>query len=203
MAERGEEGNGQRRIEAQEREILRTERRILTVADFMALLMVAATAFTAIATWRTYEISELIFAMSDRPFIGVQKVSFERTDTEQPAIVVDFRNFGPIPADDAIITVTPLLDGKPIPPHDGEMSVSNQGVVSPGVPHFFYVFLIPDEYKKAVSGAARMMVRITVEYKGPELGRRYCYLEKLFYDFHTSTFRHAGGTTHCGNTDVF
>src|ERR1700676_3668879 len=148
MAERGEDGKREQRIEAQEREILRTERRILTVADFMALLMVAATAFTAIATYRTYQVSELIFAISDRPFIGVQKVSFERTDTEQPAIVVDFRNFGPIPADDAIVTVTPALDGKPVPPHDGETSVSNQGVVSPGVPHFFYVFLLPEENKK-------------------------------------------------------
>jgi hypothetical protein len=203
MAERGEEDKRGQRIEAQEREILRAERRILSVADFMALLMVAATAFTALATWRTYQVSQLIFAISDRPFIGVQKVSFERTDTEQPALVVDFRNFGPIPADDAIITVTPLLDGKPIPSHDGEMTVSNQGVVSPGVPHFFYVFLVPEEYKKAVSGAARLMVRINVEYKSPSLERRYCYLEKLFYDYRTSSFRHAGGTTHCGNTDIF
>src|ERR1019366_2288278 len=203
MAERGEEDKRGQRIEAQEREILRAERRILSVADFMALLMVAATAFTALATWRTYQVSQLIFAISDRPFIGVQKVSFERTDTEQPALVVDFRNFGPIPADDAIITGTPLLDGKPIPSHDGEMTVSNQGVVSPGVPHFFYVFLVPEEYKKAVSGAARLMVRINVEYKSPSLERRYCYLEKLFYDYRTSSFRHAGGTTHCGNTDIF
>lgn len=202
MAERGEDNRG-RRIEAQAREILRTERRILSVADFMALLMVAATAFTAFATWRTEKVSELIFAIADRPFIGVQKVSFERTDTEHPAIVVDFRNFGPIPADDAIVTVIPLLDGKPIPAHDDEMSVSNQGVVSPGVPHFFYLFLIPEEYKKAVSGAARLMVKINIEYKSPALERRYCYLQKLFYDFHTGTFRHAGGTTHCGNTDIF
>jgi hypothetical protein len=203
MAERGEEGNGQRRIEAQEREILRTERRILSIADLMALLMVAATAFSAFATWRTEQVSELIFAISDRPFIGVEKVSFDRTDTEQPAIVVDFRNFGPIPADDAILKVMPLLDGKPIPPRDGEMTDSNQGVISPGVPHFFYAFLLPEEYKKAVSGVARLMVRVSVEYKGPELRRQYCYLEKLFYDFHTNTFRHAGGNTRCGNTDIY
>ena len=84
MAERAEEEKHERRIDAQAREILRTERRILTVADFMALMMVAATAFTALATWRTYKVSELIFAISDRPFLGVQRVTFERTDTAEP-----------------------------------------------------------------------------------------------------------------------
>jgi len=167
----------------------------------MALLMVAATAFSAIATWRTYQVSELIFAVSDRPFIGVQQASFERTDSAQPAIAIEFRNFGPIPADDAVLTVIPLLDGKPIPPRESEMSARNQGVVSPGVPHFFYVFLIPEEYKKAISGAARLMLQLSVEYKGPALRRHYCYRENVAYDYRTATFRAAGGTSRCGNTN--
>jgi hypothetical protein len=180
MAERGEEEQRHRRIDTQAREILRTQRRILTVADFMALLMVAATAFTALATWRTYKVSELIFAISDRPFIGVQQVTFERTDTAEPAIVVDFRNFGPIPADAAIVSVTALLDGRPVPARDGEMTSLDQGVVSPEIPHFFYVFLLQTEYKRAVSGAARLMVRVSIEYKGPALDRRFCYKKNLF-----------------------
>ncbi len=203
MAERGEEGKAERRIEAQAREILRTERRILTVADFMALMMVAATAFTALATWRTYKVSELIFAISDRPFLGVDKVTFERTDSPEPVIVVDFRNFGPIPADGAIIAAEALLDGKPIPPHDGEGTASDQGTVSPGVPHFFYLFLNSDEYKRIISGGVHLMVRVSIEYKGPALDRRFCYVKKLFYDSHTSTFRPAGGNANCTNTDVF
>lgn len=203
MAEREDDDKHERRIESQARAILRTERRILTVADFMALLMVAATAFAAFATWRTYRVSELIFAISDRPFIGVQQVTFERTDTAEPAIVVDFRNFGPIPADDAIVTVKALLDGKPITPRDGEMSTIDQGVVSPEVPHFFYVFLVQDEYKKAVSGAARLLVRVNIEYKGPALDRQFCYNKKVFYDYHIATFRPAGGSSTCGTTDVF
>ncbi len=81
--ESAEEEKRHRRIETQAREILRTERRILSVADFMALLMVAATTFTALATWRTYKVSELIFAISDRPFLGVQQVTFERVDTAE------------------------------------------------------------------------------------------------------------------------
>ncbi len=203
MAERGEEEKRDRRIETQAREILATQRRILSVADFMALLMVAATAFTALATWRTYKVSELIFAISDRPFLGVQKVTFERADTTEPAIVVDFRNFGPIPADAAIISVSALLDGKAIPARDGEMSTLDQGVVSPEIPHFFYVFMLPDEYKKAVSGAAHLMVRVNIEYKGPALDRRFCYHKNLFYDPHTTTFRPSGGSSTCSNTDIF
>lgn len=203
MAEREEETTGERRIEKQAREILRTQRRILSIADFMALMMVAATAFTAFATWRTYKVSELIFAIQDRPFIGVEKVTFERTDTPEPAIVVDFRNFGPIPADDAMVTVVALLDGKLIPPRNGEMSTMDQGVVSPQIPHFFYVFLQSDEYKKSIDGTAHLMVRVTVEYKGPALDRRFCYLKKMVYDFHSATFRPAGGSSTCRNTDIF
>jgi hypothetical protein len=203
MAERAEEEKHERRIDAQAREILRTERRILTVADFMALMMVAATAFTALATWRTYKVSELIFAIQDRPFLGVQRVTFERTDTAEPAIVVDFRNFGPIPADGAIIAVSALLGGKPLPPRDGEGTASDQGTVSPGVPHYFYFFLLSDQYKEAISGAAHLMVRVRMEYKGPALDRRFCYMKNLFYDSHTGTFRPAGGSSVCTNTDVF
>ncbi len=203
MEERGEEVKVERRLAAEAREILRTERRILSVADFMALLMVAATAFTALATWRTYKVSELIFAIQDRPFLGVQKVTFERIGSNEPAIVVDFRNFGAIPADDAIVTVTALLDGKPLPVRDGEMSTLDQGVVSPLIPHFFYVLMSSDEYKRAVSGAARLMVHFYVEYKGPALDRRFCYKKKVFYDYHIGDFRPAGGSAKCTNTDIF
>src|SRR5271167_999083 len=203
MEERGEEGKTHRRMEAQAREILRTERRILSIADFMALMMVAATAFTALATWRTYKVSELIFAIQDRPFLGVQRVTFERTDSPEPAIVVDFRNFGPIPSDRAIVAVNALLDGRPIPPRDGEGDASDQGTVSLGVPHFFYLFLLPDEYKKVIGGAAHLMVRVSIEYQGPALDRRFCYMKKLFYDSHTGLFRPAGGSSVCANTDVF
>jgi hypothetical protein len=203
MAQRDEESKSQGRIEAREREILRTQRRILTVADFMAIMMVAATAFTALATWRTYRVSELIFAIQDRPFLGVQKVTFERTDTEMPAIVVDFRNFGPIPADDALVNVVALLDRKRIPSRDGEMPDSNQGVVSPQIPHFFYVFLLPDEYKRAISGDGHLKLFISMEYKGPTETRTFCYNKKVFYDTHSASFRPAGGSSTCGNTDVF
>lgn len=200
MAERAEELKRERRHDAERRELLRAERRILTAADVMALLMVAATAMTAFATWRTYRISDLILQVSERPFLGVQQVTFERTDTAAPLIVVDFRNFGPIPAETTSIAVTALLDGKQIPPRDGEMTDANQGVVAPGVPHFFYVFLQKDEYQRSVSGAAQLMVQVSMVYRGPALGRTFCLTKKVFYDYHVAGFRPDGGSSECSGS---
>ncbi len=83
------------------------------------------------------------------------------------------------------------------------MSTLDQGVVSPQIPHFLYIFLSPEEYKKAITGAARLMVRVNIEYNGPALDRRFCYSKKVFYDYHIAIFRPAGGSSRCGNTDVF
>ena len=45
-----QERQEERRFQAERRELLRTERRILNTADILAILMVAATAMTAFAT---------------------------------------------------------------------------------------------------------------------------------------------------------
>lgn len=200
----------EQRLEQTERELIRRQRtqfsrvtEFIRLADFMAILMVLATAFTAFATWRTAEVTSMIFAVTDRPFIGVQRVTFEAAESKAPIIVVDFRNFGHIPAADAIVNVQALFDGKVLK-HDGdEMSSVDQGIVSPGVPHFFYTFMTPDQYKQVISGAARLMVNVKVEYKGPELSHSYCYFEKVVYDFRAASFRHAGGTDKCRNSDVY
>jgi len=200
MADRAEDlrqDREERRFQAERRKLLRAERRILNTADMLALLMVAATAMTAFATWRTYRISDLVLQVSERPFLGVQQVNFERADTPNPILVVDFRNFGSIPAEGATIKVVAMLDGKPIPPRDGEMTDMNQGVVSPGVPHYFYVFLTKDEYDRAVSGDARLIVHISMAYKGPALGRTFCLNKKAYYDFHIGNFRPDGGSSDC------
>src|SRR5271156_4188976 len=124
--------------EHRDREILRTERSILArlaravkLADFMAVLMVLATFFSAYATWRTALVTSAIFAVADRPFLGVQQVSFEATDTQHPTIVVNFRNFGSIPALDAIVGAHALIDGKLIKAPADIMSEMNAGIVSP------------------------------------------------------------------------
>src|SRR5271163_3796719 len=140
--------------ERRDREIIRTERSLLArlgqainLADFMALLMVLATFFSAYATWRTAMVTSAIFAVADRPFLGVERVNFEAADPARPLIMVNYKNFGNIPALDAIVDVHAVVDGKVVKPDPGAMSEINAGILSPNVPHYFYILLPPDKYQ--------------------------------------------------------
>jgi len=195
--------------EHRDREILRTERSILArlaravkLADFMAVLMVLATFFSAYATWRTALVTSAIFAVADRPFLGVQQVSFEATDTQHPTIVVNFRNFGSIPALDAIVGAHALIDGKLIKAPADIMSEMNAGIVSPNVPHSFYVFIPPDKYQAVADGKSNLQVHVLMTYKGPNHDQQLCYFERFVYEFRESIFQASGGDDRCG-TDVF
>ncbi len=202
------EAEEHRRVE-RERELLRAAStqlgrvsRTLHFADLMALMMVAATAFSAYAAWRTARVTSLLFTVSERPFLGVQKVSFEAGRSDVPAIVVEYRNFGHIPAVDTTVGVRALLDGKLIQPPGNQVTVENAGIVSPTVPHYFYAFIPVDAYKKALDGSANLMVHIKMQYQGPGEGVRYCYFEKLLYFSQVDAFRLSGGTAGCSGGDT-
>jgi hypothetical protein len=189
-----------------EREILRTERSIffklaqaLKLAEFMAILMVLATFFSAYATWRTAQLTRLVFAIADRPFIGVQQVSWEGIDTEHPAIVVNYRNFGSISALDALVSVHALVDGKAAKSNNGEMSAKEVGILSPTVPHFFRAFVSPDDYRAVTAGKSNLQVHIKIVYKGPGRDTQLCYFERMSYDSRTATFEASGGSDRCGS----
>jgi hypothetical protein len=195
--------------ERRDREIIRTERSLLAriaeavkLADFMAVLMVLATFFSAYATWRTALVTSTIFAVSDRPFLGVQQLAFQGTDTQNPAIVVSFKNFGSIPALDAIVGARALVDGKMVKTPADRMSESEAGILSPNVPHSLYVFIPPDKYQAVTSGESHLQVRVKMLYKGPALQTQLCYFERFVYDSRVSLFQAAGGTDKCG-TDIF
>lgn len=185
-----------------ETSLIRRLTEVLRFADFMAVLMVLATAFSAFATWRTAQVTSHIFAIEERPFIGVEQVTFEQGHTANPRVVVDYRNFGKIPAVGAIITVAALADGKRVADLPNEMSSISAGVLSPGVPHFFYRYLPPAVYKAAVDGKATLMLHIHAEYKGAA-EQPFCYSERVVYDYRSTVFRSAGGTDRCNHTDVF
>jgi archaellum component FlaG (FlaF/FlaG flagellin family) len=195
--------------ERRDREIVRTERSLLArlativkLADFMAILMVLATFFSAYATWRTALVTSTIFAVADRPFLGVQQVGFDATDTQHPTIVVNYKNFGSIPALDTVVSVDALVDGKIAKPSDGELTSMDAGIISPTVPHFFYTRLTSDQYHAVASGKSNLQVHIRMLYKGPAHATQLCYFERMAYDFRLGTFQASGGDDRCG-TDVF
>ncbi len=190
------------RLIATERSLIGRLTRVLRFADFMALLMVAATAFSAYATWRTAQVTSHIFALEERPFLGVETVRFEQGDTLTPRAVVEYRNFGKIPASGAIVTVVALVDGKRLADSSNEMTSVSAGVLSPGVPHYFYTYLPSDTYKAIISGKSSLMLHIRAEYKGPG-GSPFCYAEKMAFDYRSGGFRPVGGSDRCGRVDIF
>jgi hypothetical protein len=185
-----------------ERSQVRRLTEVLRFADLMAIMMVLATVFSAYATWRTAEVTSLVFAISDRPFMGVQEVRFEALDSARPAIAVDLRNFGQLPALDAIANVHALVEGKLVKPPAGEMSSIDAGIVPPNVPYFAYTYLTPELYQQVMSGKSNLQVHVSLMYKGPRVRDEYCYFERIVYDYRSASFRMAGGNDRCGS-DVF
>lgn len=185
-----------------EKSLLRRLTEVLRFADFLALLMVAATAFSAYAAWRTAQVTSHIFALEERPFVGTERVTFEQGDTPNPRAVVEYRNFGKIPASEAIVTVVAFADGKRIADSANEMSSIAAGVLSPGVPHYFYKYLPVETYKSVISGKANLMLHVRAEYKGAG-GEAFCYTDRVVFDYRSAGFRPAGGTDRCRQSDIY
>ena len=201
-----EEGSRRRpdRESAAEREIIRTERSLLArlgsivrLADFMALLMVLATFFSAYATWRTAQVTSAIFAVTDRPFMGVEKVAFEAPDAQHPMIAVTFKNFGSIQALNTIIGAHAVVDGKEVKDPEYPMTETEAGIVSPNVPHVFHLTLPRDKYEAVIAGKSYLQVHVHMLYKGPAHDEGLCYFERYAYDFRSGIFGSSGGDDRC------
>ncbi len=209
MADNQKESPAVSSADRRDRELIRTERSLLArlaqavkLADFMAILMVLATFFSAYATWRTALVTSTIFAVADRPFLGVQQVAFEATDPQHPTIVVNIRNFGNIPALNAIVGAHAVVDGKLIKASADTLSEMNAGILSPNVPHTFYVFIPIDKYQAVAAGKSRLQVHVRMLYNGPAHEKQLCYFERFAYDSRVNIFQASGGDDRCG-TDVF
>ncbi|HUO04859.1 MAG TPA: hypothetical protein VMU16_06630 [Candidatus Binataceae bacterium] len=175
---------------------------VVRLADFMALLMVIATLFSAYATWRTAMVTERVFSVTDRPFMGMQSVTFEHTELPTPTITVKVVNFGQIPATDLIMNVHALLDGKPLVQPNKAMTEHEVGIVSPTVPHYFYYYLTQDAYRAITSGKSRLQLHVKLEYEGASREHTFCYFERVIYDPRVGEFRADSGGDKCG-TDVY
>ena len=178
--------------------------RVIGLTDLLAVLMVVATGFSAFATWRTAQVTSLVFAVADRPFMGVAKLEFEATDTTDPHLTVVYKNFGRIPAVDGLVTVDAWIDGKLAPdPFPGAMDVHETGSIAPDVDQFFYRYFSADSYKAVVGGKSRLRVDVRIDYKGLAPNTQYCDFKRFVYDYRTATFRHAGGSNKCRGTQIF
>lgn len=196
-------------VERSEREILRSERSLLArlsqaikLADFMALLMVLATFFSAYATWRTARVTSAIFAVADRPFLGVQQVAFQATDSQHPRIAVEFRNYGSIQALDAVVGAHAVVDGKVVKDPEYPMTETEAGILSPNVPHTFYLTMPRDQFQAVVAGKSNLQVHVRMIYKGPAHVEELCYFERFAYDFRSGIFGASGGNDRC-TSEIF
>ena len=197
---------GDSAAERRERDILRTERSLLArlaqalkLADFMAILMVLATFFSAYATWRTAMVTSTIFAVADRPFLGVMKVSFEATDSQHPMIAIEFRNFGSIPALNAIVGAHAVVNGRAVKDPEYPMTETDAGILSPNVPHTFHLTLPRDQYEAVASGKSNLQVHVRMLYRGPAHDKELCYFERFAYDSRSGIFGASGGDDRCGS----
>ena len=168
-------------------------REFFGLADLMALLMVAATAFSAIATWRATRIADAIYRVAERPYLGVEQVEIDRTFESDPRIVVHYKNFGPVAAEDSVLRETISVDGKSIAKGMTELKA---GILSPSVPHRLHAHLAPDDLDAVVQRGARLIVDVDMHYRGPG-GGLLCYREQFLYIGEARMFEPHGGTPRC------
>jgi hypothetical protein len=192
----GEEGIESGGLTRGERSLIRRFSEVLRFADFMAVLMVAATAFSAFATWRTAQVTNLLFSIAERPYIGIQRTTFDSIGADAARLTIDFRNFGQVSATDGVATIRLLVDGTPL--ERGTAATINVGMVSPTVPHLYSSYVPADIYQKILNGKARLVVQTSITYRGPD-GRQFCYHESNTYDHRTNAFGPSGGSDKCGD----
>lgn len=190
------EGSDGHQLTRAERSLVGRLSSALRFADFMALLMVAATAFSALATWRTTQLMHSIFMVSERPYLGVQHVGFDSVDNHSARLAVDCQNFGHVSASDGVSQIRLLMDDLPVKGADLRYSVRNLGIVSPNVPHIYYRFIPIDVYRQLRAGQGRLIIDVLLNYRGPDQ-RQFCYNEIMTYDSRTDAFSASGGGDRC------
>ncbi|SRR5579875_1784794 len=174
-------------LEAQERRIAG----LLGFADLVAILMVGATMFSGFATWRTATIADQIMKSSERPYIGVEGITLDTDAAGGPAVAVDYRDFGHVPADGVRVRGELLLDG-----HRLVLVTKTVGIMSPQVPHVLFLHLTRDQFEAAIGGKAILSARFTARYNSAA-ERQFCYCEDFSYSRHAGMFEAVGGTTRC------
>lgn len=205
MGEREEHrGVSQQQLRRQIREEARQERELrgstlrslagyLGFAELMAVLMVLATAFTAVATWRTATIAQELLLTSERPYFGVHSVTLDNSRSSDPRVYVDYRNFGHVPADDVRLEVAMYVDGTRVPVTS---LTRDAGIMSPDVAHHVFLHVPNGHYADVIAGRSKLLTWISAWYR--DSGRNlFCYREGFAYDPDSGTFEIVGGSSRC------
>lgn len=180
-----------------DRKIVRKLSDVLRFNDFMTFMMVIATGFSAFSTWRTAQVTNLLFTVAERPYIGVEEVTFDGIDADFARMVIDCRNFGQVQAVGGVARIAVTVDGKPLPKASRVADTENIGIVSPTVPHRIFRFVPKTLYDQVHEGQSRMIVHVEFAYRGPDR-RQFCYSKLFIYDRRTDSFISSGGSDQCG-----
>jgi hypothetical protein len=125
----------------------------------------------------------------------VQHVSLDLGDPQIPKVVVEYRNYGTVAAEDAVLERWVTVDGNPTagPRHDERIQL---GVLSPQVPHFSYSLLPPADTRAIMEGKSALIAIVKFSYSDP-LGVSFCYGMRFHYDRYLKGFQVAGGSARC------
>ena len=180
-----------------ERSLIGQLAEILKFADLMAIMMVLATAFSAIATWRTASITNLLVSIAERPYVGVQRVAFDTVESDGSGrLLIDCRNFGHVSGTDGVVRIRLVVDGKTISSTAGPGTAVNVGMFAPSVPQVFFRFVPASTYQTVRDGTSLMIAHIAINYRGPD-EREFCYSQLMTYDHRADSFSATGGSDRC------
>jgi hypothetical protein len=180
-----------------ERSLIGQLAEILKFADLMAIMMVLATAFSAIATWRTASITNLLVSIAERPYVGVQRVAFDTVESDGSGrLLIDCRNFGHVSGSDGVVRIRLVVDGKTISSMAVPGTTVNVGMFAPSVPQVFFRFVPASTYQAVRDGTSLMIAHIAINYRGPD-EREFCYSQLMTYDHRADAFSATGGSDRC------
>jgi len=193
-----------RELKRVEREIDETEKRIIGFQEFMGammvvatILMACATGLSAWATWRSEQIARHVFAISDRPYIGIESVRLNVDDPRLPYALLDYRNFGRIPAENAVIEVWASIDGQIVSFEPTRKDVHKAklklGALSPATSYLFAAYFPPQYTAAILAGSSDLSVEVIVTYSG-SLQEPYCYRMNFHYFAPLRSFDPSGGS---------
>ena len=184
-------------FERAERSLLKRAVEILRLQDLMMVVMVAATILAAIAAWRSALISRQILRSEYRPYVGVQKMTLDLRDRQKPQVVIEIHDFGDIPAERMVLSVSKTIDGKPVPDLEGAPEVTVPvGILSPKAADEFGSFFPAEYLQPILDGKSQLHVRVQIFYQDAAKNH-YCYQETFGFFAPTGHFSPAFGTTDC------